>query len=393
VGTLNIAGISFAPSGSIGISGNALANLNVNSSGSLTASSDIYASDILLAGTLNFYGADNLTIHGNFAGSGAGVINVGSKSQTIDGDFTLNSGDELATTLKSGGVGNLTVSGSATIDSNSKLAITTSSSQGYISDGTQYSLVSAGSSSSISSISDSNISVNGASSNIYGLLKFSTAATSDSLVLNIDRLSATEITSNTNAQNIYQTITDIGSSSSGKLLEFQEYLDSSGLTGNAITSALNQLAPQSSKAALATTNNVVSNSIKITESRLEKTRHSNAPKVLKNGFWAQGFGGSALQKEIANDAGYKANSAGLSFGVDKEISDSVWVGTAFSLAKSGVKLLDSSKQNLIDTYQINFYRSENFGKYFFDSVAGLAWNHFDSNRAITKSTTRLQHCS
>ncbi len=386
VGTLNISGISFASSDAIGVSGGALANLNINSGGSVAAVSDIYAANILLAGTLNFSGANNLTIHGSLAGSGAGTLNVGSQNQTISGNFSLASGDELAVTLKSGGVGSLAVSGSAAIDANSKLAITTSASQGYITSGTQYNLASAGLGSSINSISDSNIFVNGANTNSYGLLEFSTTATSDSLILNVNRLTAAEITSDKNAQNIYQALSDAGEGS-GKLLEFQNYLDNSGFKGDAMTSALNQLAPQGSKAALATTNNVVSNSIKITESRLEKTRRGEVVKVLKNRAWAQGFGGSALQRAIANDAGYKANSAGLSFGADQEISDTALVGAAFSFAKSSVKVLNSVQQNLIDSYQINFYGSQNFGKYFLDSVAGFAWNHFDSNRAITALNT------
>ncbi|MFK5283057.1 hypothetical protein ACI3PL_26160, partial [Lacticaseibacillus paracasei] len=83
-----------------------------------------------------------------------------------------------------------------------------------------------------------NIFINGNNSNICGLLKFSTTATSTDLVLNIDRLSAAQITQNKNAQNIYQSLSDIGASGGGKLLEFQEYLDSSGLSGEEMRKAL-----------------------------------------------------------------------------------------------------------------------------------------------------------
>ena len=382
VGTLNISGVSSTPSGTIGISGKSLANLNINSGGSLTSSSSIYASNILLDGSLNFFGANNLTIFGNIAGSGSGVINIGSQSQIISGTFTLNSGDELAVTLKNAGVGNLTTTGAANIDANSKLAITPSSNQGYITSGTQYTLLSAASGSVINSIPDENISVNGVNSNIYGLLAFSTTATSNALLLNIDRLPASQITSNQNSQNIYQALSDIGGSSSGKLLEFQEYLDSSGFSGDAMTNAINQLAPQSSKASLATVNNVVGNSVKIVETRLEKVRR-NPNHVLKNNFWGQGFGGSTTQQQISSDDGYGVNSMGISFGLDNELSNNVTAGASASVTKSDVKHLDNSKQNLIDTYQVNIYNSQNYGKYFVDSIASIALNRFNSSRAIT----------
>ncbi len=379
VGTLNISAISFSASGAIGVAGNSLANLNINSGGSLTSSNDIYAADTFIDGTLNFNAIDNLTIFGNLAGGGSAIIDVGQNSQNISGNFSLAAGDILETTLKSGGVGNLSVVGSATIDSDSKLKITTSSTQGYISSGTQYNLVSAGSGSTINAISDSNISVNESTSNIYGLLKFTTQSLENNLVLNINRLTAAEVVSNKNSQNIYQNLSDI--SSSGKLLEFQTYLDNSGFSQNSLTQALNQIAPQSSKAALATSNNVVMNSVKIAETRLQKNRRNSAKNLL-NGFWVEGFGASATQNQIADDEGYKANSLGFVIGSDKEISDETLVGGALSYVKSDIKSSDNTKQNLLTTHQISFYSGQNFEKYFFDSFAGAAFNQYSSSRSI-----------
>ena len=386
-GIVNISATALSIAGQIGSSTNSLANLNVNSGSALTASSDIYADEIFLEGALNFNGANNLKITGNLAGSGLGTLNIGSQSQTIDGDLSLNSGDKLAVTLKNQGVGNLTVTGAVNIDQNAKIEITTSADQGYIANGTKYQIINSASSGAsaadLTTISNSNISVNGNNSNINGLLEFSVQSASDGWNLAINHLAAAQVTSNKNAQNIYQNLVNIGSSSSGKLLEFQEYLDNSGLTGSEIAKTINQLAPQSSKAAIATTNNVVSNSLGISENHLAKKRHKNSEDNLKDGGWGQVFGGSILQKAVQSDDGYKANSAGIAFGTDREISDDTLIGAAFSVAKSSTKTQDSSKQNLIDTYQINFYGSKNFDKYFVDLVSGIALNHFDSSRAIT----------
>ncbi|NBV07069.1 MAG: autotransporter domain-containing protein [Proteobacteria bacterium] len=384
-GNLNISNNTLSFANSIGASGNSLANLNIDSDSVITSSNNIFVDEILLSGALNFNGADNLTISGNLTGSGSATFNIADKSQTIDGNFTLNSGDKLAVTLKNQGAGSLAVTGLVSIDSNAKLEITTSSDQGYIANNTSYKILSGSaqiSSAATSSFSSSNISLNGSDSNISGLLEFTANKTSDGLTLNINHLAANKVTANKNAQNIYQNLVDIGANSSGKLLEFQEYLDNSSLSSSAITEVINQLAPQSSKASLAVTNNAVNNSIIIAENRLEKNRLHNKNYVLKEGVWGQIFGGSIMQKSVEDDDGYKANSAGIAFGADKEISDTALLGAALSSTKSSTKTLDLSKQNLIDTYQINFYASQNFNKYYLDSVLGLAVNHFSSNRSI-----------
>ncbi len=375
-GTLNVE-TDFIATSAIANSSYSLANLNINSNSSLTASNDIYANNILINGSLNFNGSDNLIIFGSVAGSGSGTFNLGTNSQNIEGDFTLNSGDTFVSSLGLGTAGNLTVSGIATINSNSKLAITPTYSQGYIANGTTYTLVSGSSGSAINAISDSDISVNGNNSNIYGLLKFATQISGDSLVLTINRLSAANATPNQNAQNIYTAINNIGSDSIGSLSEFQGYLDSKGFTGSELTKALQQVSPQSSKAALSVTNNVAINAIRPIEGRLNKLRNHAA-----NGFWVQALGNAASQKDVQDNVGYKANSTGIAFGADKELSENSTIGAALSYTRSDVKSLDKLQKNLISSGQISIYKSQNFDKYFIDSAAGFSWNLFSSSRSI-----------
>lgn len=376
VGTLNISGISFISSNSIGEFGSALKYLNITSDASVTAFGDIYVSDTFLDGTLNFNGADNLTIFGNLSGSGAGIVNIDEKNQIISGNFSLAAGDELSLTLKNGGAGNIAVRGSADIAKNSKLAITTSYNQGYIASGTKYNIIEAAAG-EINSVSDENISVNGANSNIYGFLKFTTDTTRNSLVLNIDRLSAKEVTTDENAQNIYNNLSEIGVNSAGKLLEFQEYLDSSGLSGNAVSKALKQLAPQLGKANLAVSNNVVLNSIKNAERRLRKIHND-----FSTGIWGQTIGASATQNAVKDDEGYKANSVGMVFGIDEEMSDSATIGTALSYIRSDIKSSDGFKKTLVSTIGVSIYNEQNFGKYFLDNIVNFSWNQFSSQREI-----------
>ncbi len=381
-GILNISGISFSSNNLIGNSNNSLANLNILSRGSLTNSNNIYADNILLDGTLNFFETNHLSIFGNVVGSGFGTINIGTQSQIINGNLTLNSGDQLAVTLNNGGVGNLAVSGFANISTDSKLLITTSSNQGYIPSNTLYDLIKSTSNPITNSISKENISINGANSNIYGLLEFTTINIENRLALKINRLPAEKVTLDKNAQNIYQNLNDISANSSGRLLAFQQYINNNLAIKDA-TKTLKELTPQSAKSTLAATNNIVNNSIIIAENRLEIINQRKLDNILKNNFWAQGFGGALSQKQIESDDAYKINSAGISFGLDNEISDTATMGMALSLAQSNLKYGDNSKKSIINTRQINLYGSQNFDEYFIDGIAALALHSLESKRAIT----------
>ena len=381
VGTVNVNGISFSTSAAIGDSSHQLQNLNILSSGAFTASNDIYATNIFLDGSLNFSATDNSTITGSVAGSGAGRFNVGDKNQNLLGNFTLNSGDVFATTVVANGVGSLDVTGAATISSGAKLAISVSDSN-YIADGTTYAIINASAPSSLTEISAENISVNG-SSNVFGLLRFTTTSSGSGLALMANHLQASEVTPNKNAQSIYQNLAALGSSSSGNLLEFQKFLDFANLPSNEITAAINQLAPQSSKASFLATTNFVQNFQKISQNRLQKIHNSDVAQDLSHGFWGRGFGTSTAQNAVKDDDGFKTNSTGIIFGADKEIAAEATAGAAFAYGRSRINHLDKSKENIIDSYALNFYAAKNFDKIFVDFLAAFSFNNFNSNRAIT----------
>jgi uncharacterized protein with beta-barrel porin domain len=386
-GTLNISATSFTNSNSIGTSSNKLANLNINDDGSFTASSDIYVNEISVNnGNFNLNQTDNLTIFGNLTGSGSGTVNIGSTTQNINGDFTLTSGDTLAVTLVEN-TGNLTISGITNIESNSKLAITNNS-QSYITNGSNFTIINAADGSTINTIKESNITVNGGSSN-SGILRFTTSQTDNSLTLTISRLSALEATDNKNSQNIYQNINDIGASATGKLAQFQTYLDSSNLSGSSLTKAINQLAPQSTKSMLSNNINIINNAIKPIENHLDKS-HQESADNFHNGIWIQTFGSSATQDEVQDDEGFKINSFGLVIAADQKTEGNNIIGAALNYSNSNIKSSDNLKTNAVDSYQLNFYHSSNFGKYFLDNLAAFTWNKYNSQRSITAVNTTAQ---
>lgn len=378
-GSLNIYSTSLKLSDQVGSATNPLSNISIASDSVVSAAANIYADQILLAGTLNFDTTNNLTLSGELVGSGSGTFNLGSNNQQIDGDLILLSGDTLQISTDDNGAGKLVVTGSVSIASGVKIAINNTQNQNYTADNTSYQILTSNAASSLpTEISSADILLNGTNSNISGLLEYNVSTSANDIVLNVNHLSATQVTKNTNAQNIYQSLVNIGAESNGKLRQFQQYLDQQTPNSSQVTRLINELAPQSSKAALATTANVVSNSIAISQRRLHQSRQDS----LHEGSWGQIFGSAIAQDQVASDDGYKANSAGIAFGIDREISPQSMVGAAFAISKSAIKMTDSTKQNLVDTYQINLYGSKNFGKYFIDGIVAAALNRFDSNRAI-----------
>lgn len=377
-GIVNIQGSSFSPASSLGSASKGLDNLNINSGGSFSASSNVYVANILVNnGSFNLDGTDGLTISGNLSGGGSGQVNIGSNSQVVSGNLTLTSGDSLNVSLSGGSAGNLSVGGAAVIDGNSNLKITTSSDQGYITSGSNFTIVSAADGSGISDINDSNISINNSTSNRNGLLTYTTSVVADSLVLTINRLEAAQATNNKNSQKIYQNIGNIGANASGKLSEFQSYLDNSDLSSLEITQTINQLSSQSTKAILASNINIIGNSMKSVEGRL------NNSKKYSEGLWMKTFGSSASQEQVGDDDGYNANSFGFIIAADQRSDNYDIYGASLSYSNSTIKSSDNLKSNLVDIYQVNFYRKWDFSKYFLDAVGGFAWSEYKSNRVIS----------
>jgi hypothetical protein len=102
LGTVNVnSNQTLDSSSSIG-STNSINNLNINSGASLTLnSSSVSATNIALSGSLNL-GDTATTITGNVAGSGSGLLNVGSAFHAVNGNLTLNSGDTLKVLIANG---------------------------------------------------------------------------------------------------------------------------------------------------------------------------------------------------------------------------------------------------------------------------------------------------
>ena len=381
VGNINLSNIDF--SGNLGISGSALENINIASGASFTTTTDIFAQNISNSGSLNLSSTNNLTINGNLNVSDSATLNIGNHSQIITGNFTLNENGILANNLEQNILGNLQINGDVTITSGAKLALNVATND-YIENGTKFVILDANGNANIEAITAENISVNNSSSNIYGLLKFTTIKLDNKLYLEANHLEAKEISDDYNVQNIYSTIGEIGADSSGKLREFQSYLDNSNLRGQELDLAIKQAAPFSTKANILTSRNIVNNVIKIDERRLDKSRFNQAK---SRGFWSEAFANNLQQNKIKNDDAFAANSIGVVIGLDRENSKNDLVGMSLSYARSTVKMADDSKSNLISTYQLSAFKGVKFNKYFLDLISSFAFHQFSQSKSITAINT------
>ncbi len=387
--------------GEIGNSG-PIKSINVASGSQLSISNNnnsginsITSLNTNITGQLNLI--DQTTINGNMTMIGAASkINLSGKSQTINGNFTSSSGSTIASTIHSTtAIDKLTVLSSATISSGTKLALTIS---GGITPGSSYTIIDGNSGSSINTISNSDINVNGGS-NRFGKYIFTTLTSGDDLLLNSSLASLT--TTNGNRSTVYDNIANDNSGNSGALYTMQEYIfgDASDTAKN---TALDSTLPQVDNSANRISFNSAQESLNMASNRLQNFNRISAIKsekpiyVASNDIsgligtptnnnlsvWAQTFGSNISQGNTNSSAGYKANLKGLAFGADKAISDNTYFGLGLSYANSAIKSRDGLKHTSVDAYQLNAYHSINCDKLFWNNLVGLVWNEYSSSRAI-----------
>lgn len=387
-------------------------DLNIAQNSTLNiGSNNMYANNALLSGNLNF-GNISRTFNGNITGNGNGSINLGGASHNIIGNLSLKSGDTLAIVVNgANSFGNVTATNAISIDSNTNLSVAINPTYSFINDGSKYTIVKGGNGSNINSIKDSRININGSNSNLFSLITFTTSSVNNNLILNANRKSASTITTNTSSQNAYNAINSIGSSATGELKSFQQYLDNS-TSSSQVEEALTSVTPQNNNGIKLSNINAIIHSVKTAENRMDEIHLASIDSSAKvssesnlieasldnprktsgislgdefetNGVWAQTFGTAAKQDNISNNDGYNSKSLGFAFGYDKEIIKNTRLGIATSYATSNIKSLDSLKNTDIDTYQLNVYSGHSFGKYFLDNIVGFAWNAYNSTRIIS----------
>ncbi len=273
--------------------------------------------------------------------------------------------------------------------------------------------------SNVNEIATSDISVNSVNGNEYGLLTFSTSESDSNLILNIERGDLPP-SYNTNQSEVDNVINSIGSRSSGKLLEIQNYLIlNPDVTNTDRARVLDSLTPKTesvSRAALSS----IDSTFKSIESRMSsrqisrlingrgyKTVDSNGNDVpeadpsstaqtsliygndfqiekgLSKNVWLQAIGSKARQGDKNGFDGYKSSLQGLVVGIDKKTDKNTLTGISFSIANSKIETSDLLSSTQSDIYQLSIYQEKEFSKNkYYNLIAAIGSGRNDSNRVI-----------
>lgn len=353
-----------------------------------------------------------------------GVMNIGFEQNNINGTLIINDGSVISVSSSPSGFGQLRAK-SVVYSPNFKLAVNIPNNQRITTD-TQNIIIQSTSPTSASIDNDlsSLIYINGSNSNRFGLLLFAASQSGGNLLLTTKKISASAITSDISAQNIYN---QIDANQTGKMADFFNYLNNNSITDKQREDALKSALPQSDNGLHQTIFNNANTVFSAIGSRLE-TLHRNqkiekiipeknkkyklvraktprqAKMLVKNtsddqenvvvkdskpnySLWGQTFSNSINQGNLQDVYGYKTESNGFIIGADGKISKDVNIGAAINYNISKVQSLEGLKNTNIDTYQINLYAGKNFGKYFLNGIAGIAQNQYSSNKNISVINT------
>lgn len=369
---------------------NSISSVNTNITGQL---------DLIDATTIN----SDVTMIGS-----SSKIDLSGYSHSINGSFTTASGSRLYSTIHNSSTADkLTISGAATINSNTKLSLTV----GAVTLGSSYTIIDGGSGSSLNAITNANIDVNDSGKNRFGRYIFTSTTSGDDIIVNTTLLNFRA--NNSNQNSAFNIIADANAGNSGSLSRLQDYIYDTSISDAAKNEAINSALPQIDNSNNRIIFNNAGTSFDLSSSRLAMLYNADnkiqlsanlnqknpltksdfnhglysAKNNYDNAIWSQVFGSNIKQGNNSISEGYDANSRGVIFGFDKKVDKDSYLGISGSYTNSDAKSRGKLKSTTIDSYQINIYHGKIFEKYFINNLIGFAWNEYKSTRAIPTAGT------
>lgn len=405
-GTVNFAGTQ-TTAGAIGGANNLLA-VNVNN-GAIVSLGEV-AGDTIKAvtttvndgGRLNFGGTAH-TVKGNVTGAGAGIIDIGTQTQTLaagdnggaTGVFTTAVGGETVrigvrdkTTNDNG---NIITAGDSTIHANTKLVVDLTGVTGYMATVTDRWLTVGGNLTG-GTLAAGNVST---TSPLFTATDVGVAGAGGTHNVVLTRVAGgyagvANSVGNVGAATILEAL-GVANNANAQVVAFQTQLERSTSVANfnaTLNSAVPQINQGSVQAVASTTQ-----SLDVVGSRLSQLRAgidnsslgmAAGGHVADRGLWIQAFGTAATQDTRSNVAGYDANTGGAAVGGDMAINDATRLGVSLSYAKSSVDGNGATPSSTdIDSYQVNAYGTHTMGQWYSDGLLGFAYHNYNSDRSVT----------
>ena len=355
-------------------------------SGTTSIENDVIIDQTNVIGTLNLANA-NITITGNVIVNNSGIVNLGGITQNITGSFNTLRGGILEVGINSpSSAGNLIVAGVASMNANTVLHVDLGANTTAV--GSSYTILTGGTSSIISQISDANINVDNRGSNKSGAFAFTTSVVGNSLVLNVVANTTPSFVDTPNQLGAYNAINNVNAPT-GELATMQNYLASNTASDSQKTTALKSITPETDNSTnrVAFNNstliaNILSERVNLVNNVSQSPGLASGEKVKTNSLWIQPFGSQVKQASTAQGDGYSANTGGIALGADTKISKNTIIGAGLNYASSNIKSKTGLQNTKIDSYQFNLYSGYTSKDYFINSAIGGVWNEYQSQRSI-----------
>jgi outer membrane autotransporter protein len=401
-GTVNFAG-STAIGGNLGNQGTCgLVAINLNGGTVTTGGNNLVATTVNInnSAVLQLTGTNTAGISNTYALNNSATLDLQNYNTVAWVSVTSVSGTTLKTTISSATPGaashgyiNLSGYGasSATLASGTNLVVSVTPGV-TIASGTQYKIIDTGSASTY------NVTIS--SGPRYSFTK---VADANDLIIQASAgtgyVATSGISSSDPASAAATTLFPMTGTATGSTATLITYLD--GLSAAVLATEVKKLAPTTSLPIIQTTSVAMNGALGTVSTRLAAMRGDTELAVgamsgISAGdvspskeFWAKGFGGYGKQSRDNAFDGYKSEGLGLTFGFDREVGDSIRLGSAFSYADTKVDVLDARTGDWTKakTYQLTVYGSKELGAAYVEASGAFGVHKFDTLRATPNSTT------
>ena len=389
---INIIGTTSTLSGDV-YARNANVNIAPNASFTNTNAFNVMALNISNTGTLNFVNpgvsssrAMNTGITVVNGVNNAGVLNVSTNTGSITGSYTqaTNGAYNVAVTnTTAGSAGLLNVSGASSLAGTLNASV---SGRTYYGTGTKIVIVNAGTlSGNFSTVTGVGV-LNGTSfATVAGTNLLETISGNQVVLVTggnnqATYLAATQAQNNTAAFGSAAMLDTISNSQShwqvngSSMQAVFNKLNADGITGGTakVSNDISQTLPVIVGASSMQTAQTVGVFNKVVQDRQDVLRglSSGDGFIATRDFWIKGVGSFAKQGDLNNVSGYSANTGGISFGIDKEMSHRSNFGAYAAIASSNISSNSSVAPSSI---KANIYLVGAYGDYKLSDT--MLWNY------------------
>ncbi|MDI1260543.1 autotransporter domain-containing protein [Aquabacterium sp.] len=333
--------------------------VNVNGTFTSEGTFDVGTFTIHSGGVFNM--EHNVTVSGG--ASNAGILNVGSGTRTLTGDYEQAAGGTFRLSLSdASSYGSLQVSGNASLADNTKVNVNVIGAPVLVAGSTVAGIITTTGAftgdASTMTVTDNSALYNFTAatvSNVGHALDLIISADTGGLTTAVAQA---QLPAASGAAQVLQNLLNEGPSDA-----MQTVFDRLNNMSNAeAAAAVSQTLPTIVGAAAQAGITALHSMNKVIQSRIESNQGLSAGNAGPDRYvWVRALGNWSEQDDHNNVSGFDSSTGGLVFGVDAPVNDRIRAGAAFTYAKSSIDSKSSTAPSAVDvdTYELVGYASYN----------------------------------